>query len=703
MSLKDWEKMDISSEEVNKIGEALKNEEFRKMFVDYCEEITDPENRKLYEKEITQLEKERGVNITFINPTPGYVIKTSSDGSMKTFINIATNENIDKPSNSPVVNPDGQRGLNWQLPYTLTPPRRDMDKKHQVCHVYDVIFNPDALHLASKNVAFRTLVNDTAINAIQQTYNVTLDRTNIKFPKISYKGFAKSTVIRKKLDGFQPTDEESPIEHLLPTLPNEKKSSPIILMPSEKDEYATPKYKIVQRKGIEFHEMTNELDAKINSTIPSELVVTVELPMLNTSQDASLDVTKKHLFLCSEKPAKYRLDIPLPYEVSEEKGNAKFDKAKRQLVITLPVVPEKQLKMTDVFSREDSGIESDQTMPNDKSENENSSERDSPVHENIKKDNGENVSSEVMADHILPSFTFNQIDLIMAFTLHVKNVDASSIKISRRDFENLAYIRFSSIGSGYFPQHYSFCVKFPKTSSCIFKEITAEAWDNNVIFQFDMNNFDFNYYETGLDDNSLTIHNIAHLSSTRTPITTQGQEIEDDSLSIEIHGEKPSELVIEVNRKNSQSEISNDDVSEDVFDDKPKESQKRQTKRKRGGKKIRSLSESYCDELKVINEMDSLKLDDNEKKIKHKQRSISESSDEHQIVNQIPIQIKYKSILKNRSSFSECNESSIDDQNGKNFYSVSAELGICQSHDSLSESCKKTVRFSDMVKRQLFR
>jgi dynein assembly factor 2 len=68
MSLKDWEKMEISSREFSRINEAMKNEEFRKMFISYCEEISDPENRKLYEQEIKQLESERGVDVEFINP-----------------------------------------------------------------------------------------------------------------------------------------------------------------------------------------------------------------------------------------------------------------------------------------------------------------------------------------------------------------------------------------------------------------------------------------------------------------------------------------------------------------------------------------------------------------------------------------------------------------------------------------------------------
>lgn len=124
-------------------------------------------------------------------------------------------------------------------------------------------------------------------------------------------------------------------------------------------------------------------------------------------------------------------------------------------------------------------------------------------------------------------------------------------------------------------------------------------------------------------------------------------------------------------------------------------------------KKGRSMSESYCDQLKIINEFDSLTCENNEKKkVKgrgsaKKQRRLSESSDE---IGDIPVQthLKYKSILKNRNSLSECNEmSSLDDQ--KHLYSVSADFGICESHDSLSESCKKQVRFSDIIKRQLFR
>lgn len=109
--------LNLSSDEVKRIGEALKNEEFRKLFVEYAQEISDPENRKKYEEEIAQMENERGMNVQFVHPQPGHCIKTSVDGNTKAFINICTNDKIDVPTSTPQVSPDGRRGLHWQIPH----------------------------------------------------------------------------------------------------------------------------------------------------------------------------------------------------------------------------------------------------------------------------------------------------------------------------------------------------------------------------------------------------------------------------------------------------------------------------------------------------------------------------------------------------------------------------------------------------------
>lgn len=41
------ERLDMTKEEMDKISEALKKEEFRKLFVEYAEELADPEKRKV--------------------------------------------------------------------------------------------------------------------------------------------------------------------------------------------------------------------------------------------------------------------------------------------------------------------------------------------------------------------------------------------------------------------------------------------------------------------------------------------------------------------------------------------------------------------------------------------------------------------------------------------------------------------------------
>lgn len=168
---KDWEDFDVSREELKNITDCLKKEEFRKLLIEYAQEVTDPDNRKIYEREITQLEKERGVDVTFVNPEPGYVIKTSVDGDRKCFLNISKNDIVARPTSQPSYE-QGHRGLQWSIPYTLIPPRYDLDKKNAPCMVFDVVFHPDTIYLASKNARFREIVNNTAMDGVESNFKV---------------------------------------------------------------------------------------------------------------------------------------------------------------------------------------------------------------------------------------------------------------------------------------------------------------------------------------------------------------------------------------------------------------------------------------------------------------------------------------------------------------------------------------------------
>ena len=77
----------ITQEEMQRLTESLKNEEFKSLFLDYVKEISDPENRKLYEEELRALEAEQGNDVTFVNPEAHFVVKSNDENGQKVFNN----------------------------------------------------------------------------------------------------------------------------------------------------------------------------------------------------------------------------------------------------------------------------------------------------------------------------------------------------------------------------------------------------------------------------------------------------------------------------------------------------------------------------------------------------------------------------------------------------------------------------------------
>ena len=65
----------LTRAEVDRLESALKDETFVKLLADYARELADPAKKAVYEAEIAQLEAERGYDVSFIHPKPGYVIK----------------------------------------------------------------------------------------------------------------------------------------------------------------------------------------------------------------------------------------------------------------------------------------------------------------------------------------------------------------------------------------------------------------------------------------------------------------------------------------------------------------------------------------------------------------------------------------------------------------------------------------------------
>ncbi|VVC92450.1 unnamed protein product [Leptidea sinapis] len=514
----------LTRSDLEALQDAMKHKNFREMLSEYCEEIRDPANQAIYQKEMTHLEKERGYDVTFLNPKAGYVIKTSVAGDRKAFINICSNENIEKPTCRPEVE-DGRKGLNWQLPYSIIPPREDYNNKKERCVIYDVVFHPDTLRMAYANKHFRDLVNKTAFEGLQKTYGIHLDNNNIRFPKSYYKGMALPAVIRKEDPNFKPPEDNEDgetdpelLEKLYPqhtyeqTRPNKShqerqhkvKSKNIEFAHTTDNGYTIPKYVIKQQKNIDLQEYTYHKDSKKHTAIPSHIVVEINLPLLSSTKECILDVSEKQLILSSEKPAKYKLNIQLPYSVNDNLGNAKFDITKHLLIVTLPVIERNIHSERESILKTDSGVDSEE-MSGSHSEEESKDNLikvlvsspstmslNAPTIQNATTEEEEFLLSTI--GYTLPSYTFNMLDEIVAFTFHVKNTDPESVIVSNKG--NVVQIKFSSIGSGYVPVHYAAKIVFAEGVQFI--SAMGEAWDNNVILQLEVSDNIPTEFEIGL-------------------------------------------------------------------------------------------------------------------------------------------------------------------------------------------------------------
>nr|CAB3226521.1 protein kintoun [Phallusia mammillata] len=366
------EELDLSQEEIDRLAKCMKDEKFRDLLREYAEEISDPENRKRYEEEIAMLERDRGMDVKFINPKPGHVLKTSINGKQKCFVNICTNENLGQPRSRPSMQ-GNTRGMQWSIPHSVSQDREDVDKAGNKCMVYDVVFHPDTYYLLKKNSRFKKMIHDTALDAVERQFSVKLDKVNVKTPKMQFKGLPMSSVIRtphandtsdssssqsqdevdvKLKPSYQPTDNGS--ANVSTQSPNTAQAQPFPILKEEVKKvkqtkqkakgddvewgYIEPEYSIMHRGYFDMQNYTNAPNAA-SDTWPKELVINIDLPLLSAANSVNLEVFERRLRLESVKPAKYKLDFELSYPVDENKGFAKFDKSRHRLTVTLEVLP----------------------------------------------------------------------------------------------------------------------------------------------------------------------------------------------------------------------------------------------------------------------------------------------------------------------------------------------------------------------------
>ena len=109
----------------------------------------------------------------------------------------------------------------------------------------------------------------------------------------------------------------------------------------------------------------------------------------------------------------------------------------------------------------------------------------------------------------LPPYTCNIYEGLMVFTINVRNVVANSLEKSVLKNENGYYLTFHTMGQGFVPFYYGFCLAFDfepadySLGSCSLDDLEVEVWDNNMILQLSMPKSGCSVYQVGTDEYDL--------------------------------------------------------------------------------------------------------------------------------------------------------------------------------------------------------
>eukprot|EP00039_Didymoeca_costata_P012055 m.172497 g.172497 ORF g.172497 m.172497 type:complete len:713 (+) comp15370_c0_seq6:134-2272(+) len=455
-----------TTEEMQSIGKAMQDPKFRELLAEYAKEISDPANKQKYEEEIRQMEAEQGNDVKFVNPEPGFVVKTvlQSNGK-KVFINICESAAVEEPIRR-TVKRNGQTGTNWSVPHSLTSHREDTDKEGRPCIVYDAVFHPKALRLAKTDKRIKDMLIKTAFDGIHQRFpQHKLDESIKKFPKIKFKGNAHRSMIRNKKGNSADTQNAESKENAIKKLASEfsqlqadaqKKTQTNIDGPSEKKpagkkvqiiehedekqevDIITPKYTIVERGEFDLMGYRNAPDSvPAFADRPKELSVTIELPLCQSASGVDLDVNKDCLSMECKERGPYKLSVSLPYPVNEDAGAATFDKSSRSLKIVLPVLPPPPIASdcpvpnleTD---HEEGDPEADEAIPDTDQEDANP-ETDHEEADPVEVDEAHNETQVTTSQDKEPEdvpFSFHQNPESVTVIIDVSHIDPKSLHLT---------------------------------------------------------------------------------------------------------------------------------------------------------------------------------------------------------------------------------------------------------------------------------
>lgn len=473
----------FSEDNLSLLAKSFKDEKFRKLFTEYAKDLCDPEKQKQYERELKQYEKERGVDIVFIEPRPFLALAAVGGGGERVFVNICLSDAVQKPSFE-IVNDDVQKGQKWSFPHVIPQPRREHlsnevllgDGEGGPATVHDVVFHPDAMLLASRNNLIRQTVIKTAVDSVNKNSKATL--TNPKqIEGMNYIGQPVKSVLKKVVD--QTLYDKSENCDIFGQKKEERTSSNKKNKEKNKNakengtkngkgkplEPVMPVHKIKHVSNLDMQDFSVQLipDWKNGRTNrPEALEVEVLLPGITRAVQVDAQVLKQKLHLATDSTPQYKLELPLPYPVDDDSSSAKFDVSTQKLILTFPVIPSGKKDQLSPHSPPcDSGIECEIGYRTN-SDGDNSSEvsvssQEDASREEDSYDSVFGTNSPPRKPMIIPSYGVKQNAESLIIILNCGNVLPSSIETRRTD-QHTARIELASIGGGQTLLHYGLSV-----------------------------------------------------------------------------------------------------------------------------------------------------------------------------------------------------------------------------------------------------
>eukprot|EP00939_MAST-03C_sp_MAST-3C-sp1_P003038 g3038.t1 len=393
----------MTRDEVDNLKSAFKKEEFRKMFSEYLEEMSDPTYRAEQEAYIRQCEMRNQIpeGVDIIHPTPSFVLKTrDAKTSQKYFINICSHDRIGKPT-SQDVQAKGKKGKSWSVPHSIGPKHMEKDKSGNLCPTFDICFHSEAVKKCPLSAQWQDFLAGIAIRGVEkrvkkdiQQFSVSAsmpsrgvslqkehhilrgvtcmgaqlasmnlgdarakderEKTSKKAvatrenkPGSSFGGLSrgflkkkkKKNVVTKISTGGRPIEDNDIMKG--DDIEVRKEASTSRAVPLGHD---VPTHCIVHRQNFDLANYMSgpSCEGSSSSSRASRrpVAIVVKIDLPKLSSAKKVDLDVSDTRLTLHAEGFYHLDISLPYEVFGTRGVAKFDKSKRCLEVTIPVQPE---------------------------------------------------------------------------------------------------------------------------------------------------------------------------------------------------------------------------------------------------------------------------------------------------------------------------------------------------------------------------